>query len=88
MQARDDDFVAPKESKALYDSLKYLAEVSPDSSEVASSTDDSSTAALDVQSSELRHISGGHCTGFVQAPRIMPDAVMTALERLRAKHAL
>lgn len=88
VQARNDDFVPFKESKALHDSLQYLAEGSLEGA--GSSTDGSSTAggAADVQSSELKLISGGHCTGFIQAKRVMPDVVMTALDRLRTKHAM
>lgn len=88
MQARNDDFVPFKEGKALHDSLQYLAEGSLEAA--GSSTDGSSTAGgtADVQSSELKLISGGHCTGFIQAKRVMPDVVMTALYRLRTKHAM
>lgn len=88
MQARDDDFVPFKEGKALYDSLLHLSEGSLENTEGSSSTQGSGAAAEDVQSSELVVISGGHCTGFLMAASIMPQAVLTAMQRLRAKQSM
>ena len=88
LQARDDDFVPYKEGKALYETLQYLIEGSLEATEGSSSTSGSGAAESQVQSSEFVTISGGHCTGFLQAPVMMPAAVLTALDRLRAKHGL
>ena len=86
LQARDDDFVPYKEGKALYDTLLHLTEGALDNTEGRAVG--SGKVESEVQSSELVTISGGHCTGFMRAPSIMPDAVVVALERLRAKHGM
>ena len=86
LQARDDDFVPYKEGKALYETLLHLVEGSVESTE--GSSVGSGKVDSEVQSSKLVTISGGHCTGFLQALTLMPNAVLTALERLRAKHSM
>lgn len=43
--------------------------------------------ATDVKSAEFVEIIGGHCTGFLMANQILPNAVMSSLERLRKKTA-
>jgi hypothetical protein len=83
VQARDDGFVPFQAGKDLYDSLTYLSE---GSLKKQSSSENSHPS--EVQSSELLSIGGGHFTGFLKAPSLMPAAVCTALDRLRAKHAM
>jgi hypothetical protein len=83
VQARDDGFVPFQAGKALYDSLTYLSEGS-----LKKPTSSENSHPSEVQSSELVLIGGGHCTGFIKAPSLMPAAVCTALDRLRAKHAM
>lgn len=43
--------------------------------------------STDVRSAEFVEIIGGHCTGFLMANHLLPNAVMSSLDRLRKKTA-
>lgn len=43
--------------------------------------------ASTVKSSEFVEIAGGHCTGFLRCNSLLPDAILTSLDRLRKKTA-
>lgn len=90
LQAKHDRFVPFKEAKALHDSTLYLTRGSLDDTceEHACGTDGRGAVIQDVISTEVVKLPGGHFTGFLKAPYIMPDAVMTAIERLRAKQSM
>lgn len=57
------------------------------SDSVLSGKKNSNSMVCDLQSAEFVEIAGGHCTGFVRCGALLPDAVLSSLDRLREKAA-
>eukprot|EP00892_Ulva_mutabilis_P008621 jgi/Ulvmu1/6130/UM027_0108.1 len=87
LQCRDDRIVAYDNGLALYEDLQRIALGTHE--HVADATDKKVVYDDDdaeVPAAEFVEVAGGHCSGFLRCPVLLPAAVIRALARLEMRH--
>lgn len=87
MQCRDDRIVSFENGVGLYEDLSRIALGTHE--HVAEQTEQKTVLDaddLEVPAAEFIEVAGGHCSGFLRCPMLLPAAVLRALAWLEMRH--